>query len=134
MSDPPTIQEVIVELKEREEKATERPWLIDEDVFGRILHENYVVVNLVGGELDAALIVGMRNQLPELLVYVAKLESHVAILQGELALHPDGACGCAGEGRCQWCRLTDLKMLVSEALTLLPEGKMREALREAIGE
>lgn len=37
-------------------------------------------------------------------------------LRADLVLHPDGRCGCASEGRCQWCRL----IAAEERLDLRP--------------
>lgn len=91
--DSPTIQEVIAELKKREEEATPRPWIVDTrgslvlcsilQVPHDIMEES--VVDFVNRESDADLIVAMRNQLPELLAYVAKLETTVTTLEKQAA-------------------------------------------------
>lgn len=51
--------------------------------------------------------------------------ARVATLESMIVLHPNGRCGCAGEGRCQWCQMIDAQFLVCEVadvlLSLRPE-------------
>lgn len=53
------------------------------------------------------------SDVSKLLLRVAQLER---ALLAERLLHPTGRCGCAGEGRCQWCLLLQTAVDRDEAI------------------
>lgn len=64
---------------------------------------------------------------------LATLEQEHAALKAENArmkiavnsdsMHPNGRCGCAGEGTCQWCQMTEAKEERDAALALVKEAR-----------
>jgi len=44
-------------------------------------------------------------QVEELVDLLRDALHHIGTLSANVAMHPNGRCGCAGEGRCQWCLL-----------------------------
>lgn len=47
-------------------------------------------------------------------VQAARERERAEKAEASLAMHPDGRCGCAGEGTCQWCRLMAAEARLAE--------------------
>lgn len=59
-----------------------------------------------------------------------RLRADNSALRERLALHPDGACSCHGEGTCTWCHYSRASEDLTAALRLLSEHKIHPDSRE----
>ena len=114
------LQQERVELKGEVKRAVQRKCemhneLADVKDTVRELHDNWTGVRIETLEQAVRFVVGERD------IRIRDLLEKVERLRQRVAMHPNGRCGCHGEGGCQWCRMTD---------AVEQRDRYREALEE----
>ena len=140
MTDRLTDEEIVEEFERRLAIVLRKPVMLPQALFGEWMSKVGARISrhlkdynrswralsdqVDAGECLASTITTLVDERDELLDEVERLR---AMLATDRSLHPNGRCGCGGEGQCQWCQMTSVKEEVERLREELEHASLNQS-------